>query len=79
MFYSSSFFDGFWFLIRSPTKNPLKLGRRYQMVIFATSNRSIVPIDKICLHKSPHFWKKSRAKIPLVMGSAIVEYKDIHV
>ena len=42
MFYLSSFFDGFWFLIRSTTRNPLKLGRRYEMVIFAPSNRAMV-------------------------------------
>ena len=66
MFYSSSFFDGFWFLIRSPTKNPLKLGRKYQMVIFApqpcngqypmkkTASKKVLTFEKV-EQKSPSF------------------------
>ena len=69
VFYSSSFFGGFLFLIRSPTKNPLTFGRKCQMVIFALSNRAMVSTfyKNLPPKKVLHF-EKSRLKIPLVMG-----------
>ena len=57
VFYSSSFFGGIRFLIRSPTKNPLTFGRTCQMVIFAPSNRVIVDA----------FFKKSASKKVLIL------------
>ena len=69
VFYSSSFFGGIRFFIRSPTKNPLTFGRTCQMVIFAPSNRVMVnAFFKNLPPKKSSILKKSRAKIPLVMG-----------
>ena len=69
VFYSSSFFGGFLFLIRSPTKNPLTFGRKCQMVIFALPYRAMVSTfyKNLPPKKVLHF-EKSRLKIPLVMG-----------
>ena len=44
VFYSSSFFGGIRFLIRSPTKNPLTFGRTCQMVIFAPNYKMLVTV-----------------------------------
>ena len=69
VFYSSSFFGGFLFLIRSPTKNPLTFGRKCQMVILALPYRAMVSTfyKNLPPKKVLHF-EKSRLKIPLVMG-----------
>ena len=69
VFRSSSFFGGFLVLMRSPTKNPLTFGRTCQMAIFAPSNREMVKaFMKNLPPKKSSFLKKSRVKIPLVMG-----------
>jgi len=62
VFYSSSFFAEFLFLIRSPTKNPLTFGRKCQMVIFALSNRAMV--STFYKNLPPKFWKKSTKNPP---------------
>ena len=69
VFRSSSFFGGFWFLIRSPTKNTLTFARICQVVIFAPSNRVMVKaFMKNLPPKKVLILKKSGVKIPLVMS-----------
>ena len=59
-----------WFLIGSPTKNPLTFWRTSQMDIFALPNPAMFSTLYKNLSPKVIILKKSQAKIPLVMGGS---------